>query len=92
MKELIIKDGTGFRLRLTIKDVVSPTGLNNIEFHQESKNRNGEIDFTSVYQFFLSTDELLTLGHFLVNMDQNNMTEYQNKSFITKVFSKTDPE
>jgi hypothetical protein len=92
MKELIIKDSTGFRLRLTIKDVVSPVGLNNIEFHQESKNNNGEIDFTSVYQFFLSTDELLTLGHFLVNMDQNNMTEYQNKSFITKVFSKTDPE
>jgi hypothetical protein len=92
MKELIIKDDLGFRLRLTIKDVIRPNGLKNIEFHQESKNNNGEISFSSVYQFFLSNDELLTLGHFLVNMDQNNMTEYQNKSFITKVFSKTDPE
>jgi hypothetical protein len=92
MKELIIKDDLGFRLRLTIKEVATPAGLNNIEFHQESKDSNGEISFSSVYQFFLSNDELLTLGHFLVNMDQNNMTEYQNKSFITKVFSKTDPE
>jgi hypothetical protein len=92
MKELIIKDDQGFRLRLTVKNVLNPSNMKNVEFHQESKDEKGDISFSSVYQFFLSEEELLTLGHFLVNMDHTSVSETQNKTFITKRYSRNDPE
>jgi hypothetical protein len=91
MKEIIIKDGTGFRLRVTIKDVLTPENLKNVEFIQESKNKNGEVDFTSIYQFFMSSQELVTLGNFLANIETQEVSSTQGPmSFVTKVFSRSE--
>jgi hypothetical protein len=67
MKESIIKDTPGFRLRVKSWKCVNPTELNAIEFIQECKNINGEIDMTSTYQFFMTDEELKILAQSLVS-------------------------
>ena len=67
MKESIIKDTLGFRLRVKSWKCVNPTELNAIEFIQECKNINGEIDMTSTYQFFMTDEELKILAQSLVS-------------------------
>ena len=67
MKESIIKDTAGFRLRVKSWKCVNPTELNAIEFIQECKNINGEVDMTSTYQFFMTDDELKILAQSLVS-------------------------
>ena len=67
MKESIIKDTPGFRLRVKSWKCVNPTELNAIEFIQECKNINGEIDMSSTYQFFMTDEELKILAQSLVS-------------------------
>jgi len=67
MKESIIKDTAGFRLRVKSWKCVNPTELNAIEFIQECKNINGEVDMTSTYQFFMTDEELKILAQSLVS-------------------------
>ena len=67
MKESIIKDTPGFRLRVKSWKCVNPTELNAIEFIQECKNINGEVDMTSTYQFFMTDEELKILAQSLVS-------------------------
>lgn len=67
MKESIIKDTAGFRLRVKSWKCVNPTELNAIEFIQECKNINGKIDMTSTYQFFMTDEELKILAQSLVS-------------------------
>jgi hypothetical protein len=62
MKEFLVKDQPGFRVRVTIKDVLMPSDLKNIEFHQECKNADGTVTDTSVYQFFMTEEEIKTLA------------------------------
>jgi hypothetical protein len=67
MKESIIKDTPGFRLRVKSWKCVNPATLNALEFIQECKNINGEVDMTSTYQFFMTDDELKILAQSLVS-------------------------
>lgn len=67
MKESIIKDTPGFRLRVKSWKCVNPAELNALEFIQECKNINGEVDMTSTYQFFMTDDELKILAQSLVS-------------------------
>jgi len=67
MKESVIKDTAGFRLRVKSWKCVDPTELNAIEFIQECKNINGEIDMSSTYQFFMTDEELKILAQSLVS-------------------------
>lgn len=67
MKESVIKDTAGFRLRVKSWKCVNPTELNAIEFIQECKNINGKIDMTSTYQFFMTDEELKILAQSLVS-------------------------
>jgi hypothetical protein len=67
MKESIIKDTAGFRLRVKSWKCVNPTELNAIEFIQECKNINGEIGMSSTYQFFMTDEELKILAQSLVS-------------------------
>jgi len=90
MKELVVKDGAGFRLRITVSDILSPASMKNIEFIQESKNKDGEVDFVSTYQFFMTEDELSTVGKFLSNFSSHEVDSSQGPlSMITKVFQRT---
>ena len=67
MKEFTIKENQGFRLRVKSWKCVSPSNLNAIEFVQESKNQQGEIDLSSTYQFFMTDEEIKTLAEGLVS-------------------------
>lgn len=67
MKEFIVKDTTAFRLRVKSWKCLSPNDLNAIEFTQECKNKDGEVDFSSTYQFFMTDEELKVLAKGLVS-------------------------
>jgi hypothetical protein len=67
MKEAVIKDTQGFRLRVKSWKCASPSTLNAIEFIQECKDKDGEVDMSSTYQFFMTDDELALLAKSLVS-------------------------
>jgi hypothetical protein len=66
MKEFVVKDSAGFRLRVKSWSCLKPDGLTAIEFIQESKDKDGNVDFTSTYQFFMTDAEIKTLAEGLV--------------------------
>ena len=67
MKEFLVKDGQGFRLRVKIWKCKSPQDLNAVNFISESKDKDGNVDIGSTYEFFMTDDELKTLGKELIN-------------------------
>ena len=65
MKTFTIKENSGFRLKLQTWPCAQPKGLHTLEFVQESKNLFGEVDLSSTYQFFMTSEELITLANTL---------------------------
>ena len=61
MKEFIVKENEGFRLRVKSWKCKNPSNVNAIEFIQESKDKEGKIDMASTYQFFMTDEEIQTL-------------------------------
>jgi len=61
MKEFIVKEDQAFRIRVKSWKCLSPNTLNAVEFIQECM-KDGEVDFTSTYQFFMTDDEMKTLA------------------------------
>ena len=61
MKEFIVKESTGFRLRVKSWKCISPSDLNSLEFIQESKDDTGDVTESSTYQFFLTDLEIKSL-------------------------------
>jgi hypothetical protein len=62
MKEFLIKNEPAFQIRVKSWKCVNPTNLNAVEFIQECKNTDGEVDFSSTYQFFMTDDEIQNLA------------------------------
>lgn len=62
MKSFTVKENKAFRLRVESKKCLRPADLNHIQFIQECLNKDGEVDFTSTYQFFLTDSEIKTLA------------------------------
>ena len=65
MKEFTVKEDQAFRLRVKSWKCVSPNNLNSVEFIQECM-KDGEVDFSSTYQFFMTDGELKTLAQGLI--------------------------
>ena len=61
MKEFTVKEDQAFRLRVKSWKCVSPNNLNSVEFIQECL-KDGEVDFSSTYQFFMTDGEMTTLA------------------------------
>lgn len=61
-KEILIKENKAFRLKIRQRKAISPPDLNSIEFVQECIDKDGEVDFTSVYQFNMTDDELMKVS------------------------------
>ncbi len=61
MKEFVIKENQGFRLRVKSWKCISPKDLNSIEFINESLDENGKITNSSTYNFFMTDCEVQTL-------------------------------
>ncbi len=66
MKSFTVKENKAFRLRVESKKCLRPNELNHIQFIQECIDKDGEVDFTSTYQFFLTDEEVQTLAKELV--------------------------
>ena len=62
MKEFTVKEDQAFRLRVKSWKCLTPNTLNAVEFVQECKDKNGEVDFSSTYQFFMTDEEMKTLA------------------------------
>jgi hypothetical protein len=67
VREFIVKENEGFRLRLRSWKVISPADLNAIEFINESLNEDGEIVHSSTYNFYMTDEEIKTFAKELVN-------------------------
>jgi len=67
VKESVIKEKPGFRLRVRSWKCTSPADLNSIEFIQESLKENGEVQESSTYNFFMTDVEINDLCKTLIN-------------------------
>ena len=63
MKEFIVKENDAFRLRIKSWKCQRPDNLNSLEFIQENKNKEGEVNDTSTYNFFLTDSEIKELAN-----------------------------
>jgi len=61
MNSFVIKDTPGFKLSVKSWKCLNPNDLNALEFVQETKNSNGEVDLSSTYQFFMTDEEVVDL-------------------------------
>lgn len=59
-KEFVIKDEQAFRVTIRHWKASNPRDLNSVEFVQDCI-RDGEVDFTSTYNFLMTNDEIKTL-------------------------------
>ena len=60
-KEMTIKESDGFRVRMVKHEVISPKGLFSLDLIQESL-KNGVVQDTSTYNFFMTKEELQSLA------------------------------
>ena len=56
-KEFIVKNEEAFRLKIVHWKAVNPDTLHSIEFVQECM-KDGEVDFTSTYNFLMDSNEI----------------------------------
>jgi len=66
MKEITIKDSPGFQLRVKKWECLKPNGLYAIQFIQCTKDKDGNIDGQSTYEFFMDNKEMAQLAGALV--------------------------
>jgi hypothetical protein len=61
VKEFVVKEHTGFRVRVRTHEVLSPKGLYSLDFIQESLDEDGKVVMDQTYNFFMTKDEVQTL-------------------------------
>ena len=61
MKEFVVKEDRAFRLRIKQWKCSTPKDINAVEFIQECIDKDGEVDFSSTYQFFMTDKEIAKL-------------------------------
>ena len=66
MKEFIIKDEPGFQLRIKKWECSYPKGMYAINFIQSVKDKDGNIDSESVYEFFMDYKEMTKVAGALI--------------------------
>jgi hypothetical protein len=61
LKSFTVKEDAAFRLRVESWNPTAPTDILAINFIQECLNKDGEVDFSSTYNYTLTKEELNTL-------------------------------
>ena len=61
-KEITVKESEGFRVRMVKHEVLMPKGLFSLDLIQESL-KDGKVQDTSVYNFFMTKEELQSLAN-----------------------------
>lgn len=67
MNSFVIKETPGFKLSVKSWKCLNPNHLNALEFVQETKNSDGEVDMSSTYQFFITDEEVVDLCNGLLD-------------------------
>lgn len=60
--EATIKESEGFRVRIEKHEVLSPAGLFSIDLINETLDLNGVVKDASIYNYFMTRDELQQLA------------------------------
>lgn len=66
-KEFTVVEHEGFRLRVKKFNCLKPDNLYNLDFIQETLDEEGNVLYTSTYNFFLTNEEIQTLAKGLVS-------------------------
>lgn len=66
MKEIIVKDTAAFQLRIKKWECQQPSGLYAVHFIQATKDKSGNIDSESTYEFFMDHKDLTEVAAALV--------------------------
>lgn len=61
VNKFTVKDNDSFRVRVETWEVISPKGLHNIDFIQESLDKDGNVEHASTYNFFMTKEEIREL-------------------------------
>ena len=61
-KQFTVKEDSAFRLRVETWECLRPEGLFSVNFINECLNKDGEVDFASRYNFFLTKEEMKTIS------------------------------
>jgi len=61
-KEFIVKENAAFRMRVKMWNCLSPADLNNVDFIQETLDKDGNVVLSSTYNFFMTEDDINTLA------------------------------
>ena len=67
-KSFTVKENKGFRLRIESWEALSPKDIIAVEFIQECLNKDGEVDFTSIYSYNMTKEEINNLCKGLSNI------------------------
>ena len=68
VKQVIIKENPGYRVRLESWECVAPKGLLAVDIIQECLDDKGEVSSTSTYNFNMTRDEIKTLCEGLMSV------------------------
>lgn len=68
LKKFTVKEDAAFRVRVESWESISPKGLMSIDVIQECLNDQGEVDFSSSYNFHMTKDELQTFAKELLSV------------------------
>jgi hypothetical protein len=68
IKKFTVKEDKAFRVRVEAWEAVNPKGILALDVIQECINDNGEVDFTSTYNFHLTKEEIQVLAKGLLSV------------------------
>jgi len=68
VKKFTVKEDTAFRVRVESWEVTRPKGLIALDVIQECLNDNGEVNFTSTYNFHMTREELQSFAKGLLSV------------------------
>ena len=57
-KEFTVKETDAFRLRVKMWKCLRPADLNNVDFIQETLDKDGKVLYSSTYNFFLTDEDI----------------------------------
>ena len=58
VNEFVVKENEAFRLRVESWECLAPKGLYAVNFINECLNKDGEVDFTSTYNFHMTKEDV----------------------------------
>lgn len=68
VKEIVVKESEGFRLTIRAWEAISPKGLYNYDFIQDTLDKEGKIRYSSTYNFHMTKEEVQKLCEGLLSV------------------------